>query len=77
MCIATDFALIGLEFINNAARRDEIVERLGESGREVIALSHAQIAHFAGNAIELRGGDTRILALSARAMQSLTPSQVC
>lgn len=75
MCIATDFALIGLDSISNAARRDEIVERLGESGREVIALSHAQIANFAGNAIELQGGDARILALSARAMQSLTASQ--
>ena len=75
MCIATDFALIGLDSIRNAARREEIVERLGESGREVIALSHAQIANFAGNAIELHGRDARILALSARALHSLTASQ--
>ncbi len=57
MCIATDFALIGLDSISSHPPRDEIVQRLGESGREVMALSHEQIANFAGNAIELQGRD--------------------
>ena len=40
MCIATDFALIGLDFITDRARREEIVARLEESGRDVIALTN-------------------------------------
>lgn len=75
MCIATDFALIGLDSISNRTRREDIVQRLGESGRAVIALNQKQIGNFAGNAIELQGRDGRILALSARALRSLTEEQ--
>ncbi|ASJ73075.1 citrulline utilization hydrolase CtlX [Granulosicoccus antarcticus] len=75
MCIATDFALIGLDSISNRARRDEIVDRLSRSGREVMTLTHEQVANFAGNAIELQGADNRILALSSRASASLTDKQ--
>jgi hypothetical protein len=43
---------------------------------EVIALSPAQIAEFAGNAIELTGCDGRLLAMSSRAVASLTAAQI-
>lgn len=76
MCVATAFALVGLDLIPNAARRAEIQARLAESGREVVPLSRAQIAEFAGNAIELTGSDGRVLAMSSRALSSLTPDQV-
>ncbi len=75
MCIGTEFAMIGVDNIVDPARRATVVNRLTESGREVIALSNQQIAEFAGNAIELQGGTSRLLALSARACASLTPSQ--
>ena len=75
MCVATDFALVGLEMIVSATRRADVVERLAESGREVIALSPAQIAAFAGNAIELSARDGRILALSRTAHDALTRDQ--
>jgi hypothetical protein len=75
MCVATEFALIGAGTIADPARRQEIVDRLAELGREVIELSYAQIAEFAGNALELTGREGRVLALSARAVQSLTPGQ--
>ncbi|OBZ94778.1 amidinotransferase [Pararhizobium polonicum] len=76
MCIATDFAMIGLDMISNAARRREIVDRIERSGRDVVALSHAQIASFAGNAIELQGREGRILALSTTAFAALTKDQI-
>jgi hypothetical protein len=76
MCIATDFVMIGLDMITNAARRREIVARFERSGREVIALSPDQIAKFAGNAIELQGGSGRLLALSSTAHSALTPEQI-
>lgn len=76
MCIATDFVLIGLNMIADAARRAEIVRRFEQSGRDVIALSDAQVADFAGNAIELQGRQGRVLALSQRAYAALTPDQI-
>ena len=76
MCIATEFVMIGLDMIEDAARREEIVKRFEQAGRAVIDLSHDQIANFAGNAIELQGRDSRLLALSARAFDALTPEQI-
>lgn len=75
MCIATEFALVGLCMIPDQKRAAEIQRRLEESGRQVIALSHEQIANFAGNAIELAGSAGRLLALSQRAFDSLSQWQ--
>lgn len=75
MCIATDFALVGLEMIPDAERRATVAERLTETGRTVIPLSASQIGDFAGNAIELTGANGRILALSARAAAALDAEQ--
>lgn len=75
MCVATEFAMVGTKTIPDDARRNEILDRLSETGREIIELSNAQIAEFAGNALELTGRDGRILALSARAEKSLTAQQ--
>lgn len=75
MCLGTDFALIGAGMITDSARRDEVLARLQESGREVIALDESQIARFAGNAIELQGQDGRILALSRTAFDALDADQ--
>lgn len=76
MCVATDFALVGLQMISNAMRRDEIIRRLERAGRQVIALTNQQIRCFAGNALELQGRQERILALSTTALSSLDTRQI-
>ncbi|WP_420547966.1 citrulline utilization hydrolase CtlX [Curvivirga sp.] len=76
MCIGTDYALIGLDMIENQARRDEIATRLENSGKRVIALTNDQIRNFAGNAIELQGQDGRLLALSQTAFEALSKKQI-
>ncbi|QGG78739.1 amidinotransferase [Pseudomonas syringae USA011] len=75
MCVATEFALVGFDTLTSKARAEEVRERLMESGRDVIDLTNQQISQFAGNAIELSGHDSRILALSRRAFDSLLPEQ--
>lgn len=75
MCIATDFALIGLGLIADERRRAEVAQRLGQDGRSVIELDFDQIRSFAGNAIELRSPTGRILAISRRGLDSLTLAQ--
>ncbi|AGT11111.1 citrulline utilization hydrolase CtlX [Paracoccus aminophilus] len=76
MCIGTDFAMIGLDTVKDAARRAEIRDRLAGSGREVIDLSHAQIGEFCGNALEVDGRGGPVVALSSRALAALEPAQV-
>lgn len=75
MCIGTDFAMIGLECLHDAPRRREVAERLRRGERDIIELTHDQIADFAGNAIELQGRDGLVLALSSRALNSLDAGQ--
>lgn len=75
MCIATEFAMVGLDMIADSERRRQVIERLTSPGRSVIGLTHAQIRDFAGNAIELQGRAGRVLALSTRAYDSLTVEQ--
>ncbi len=75
MCVATEFALVGLDLISDPQRRRAVRERLEETGREVIPLDRDQIENFAGNALELCGDQGRVLALSVRAAASLRPAQ--
>ncbi len=75
MTIATEYALVCLTAISNAARRAEVAERLTESGRTVLDLTFEQVADFAGNAMELTGRDGHLLALSTRAAAALTNGQ--
>lgn len=75
MCIATEFAMIGMGMITDEARRKEIANRLQRSGRSIVDLSYEQITQFAGNAIELQGRDGRILALSQTAFDALDARQ--
>lgn len=75
MGIGTEYALICLSMIADPDRRRTLARRLAETGREVIDLTPGQIADFAGNAIELTG-TSRVLALSARALDALRPDQL-
>lgn len=76
MCIATEFAMIGLDMLTDAGRRADVVARLERSGRQVIDLGTDQIHRFAGNALELQGREGRILALSTTALAALRPDQI-
>lgn len=75
LCVGTDFALGGFDLITDPARRHAVRARLRETGRELIELSPWQIGEFAGNALELQGTQGRVLAMSARAVASLSPAQ--
>ena len=75
MCVGSDIALICSDMLTCENRKQEILQRLTQSGRTVIELTESQIGHFCGNALELNGGDQRFLAMSETAFQALTPEQ--
>ncbi|NMH65983.1 citrulline utilization hydrolase CtlX [Shewanella salipaludis] len=76
MCIASEFVMIGLELIRDPCQRAAVRRRIEASGRLLIELSATQIANFAANAIELQAREGAVLALSVRALASLTPEQL-
>jgi len=75
MCVATDFALVGLDVIPDRAERDQVRGQLEATEKTVISLDPNQIANFAGNALELDGEQGKLLVLSTRAAASLAKDQ--
>ncbi|MCT1480013.1 citrulline utilization hydrolase CtlX [Microbacterium sp. p3-SID336] len=76
MCVASRFALVGLDRIRDHARRREVAARLADGGRAVIPLSAPQIRDFAANALEVQGRSGPLLAMSQRAHRSLSSAQL-
>jgi hypothetical protein len=75
MALGTRFAVVCLDAVDAAQRRG-IEERLRASGRDLIALTVAQMHAFAGNILELSTRDGGfIVAMSAAAYQALSAGQ--
>jgi len=77
MCLAEDFAVICLDSIDDKKERKQVVDHLRQDGKEIIAITEAQMHRFAGNMLQLLGRDgERLLVMSQAARDSLTPAQV-
>ena len=77
MCLAETFAVICLDSIDDKKERKNVIKHLKEDGKEVIAISEAQMHQFAGNMLQLRGkNDQRYLIMSEAARKSLTQDQI-
>ena len=74
LSIGTRFAVLCTSAVRDAEERRRVVERLA-AHREVIDLTFQQLHSFAGNLLELRAGDSPVIALSAAALSSLDAAQ--
>jgi len=74
MCISAKFVMIGMDMVA-AKDRPALFSLFQQSGLKVIHLSNQQIRSFCGNAIELRGLNENLLALSRTAFDALSASQ--
>jgi hypothetical protein len=73
LTLGSGFALLCADAVA-PAERALLCERLAAGGRRVLTIDQGQMASFAGNVLELRGGDgARVLAASQRALASLSP----
>ncbi len=75
MCVGTRFALIALDLITDPNKRKLVESQLVDSERTIVNLSAKQISSFCGNALELKGKNGNILALSRTAYGALTELQ--
>jgi hypothetical protein len=75
MCLATHFALVGLEMIDDHAQRETVRTRLEATGKTIISLTREQIENFTGNALELHNEQNKLLILSTRAATHLRDEQ--
>lgn len=76
MCLGERLAIVCADSIDDAEKRAAVLERLGETGRDVVEISGQQMEHFAGNMLELGNRDGEaVVALSRTAHDSLTDDQ--
>ncbi len=76
MALGRGYAVICDEAIADPDQRASVLQRLSDSGHEIVSISHEQMGSFAGNMLELRSRKgERLLAMSRRAEACLTPSQ--
>ncbi len=76
LSVGTHFAAVCTAAIVESDRQN-VVRRLRETGHEILDLTMAQMESFAGNLLELGSADaSRVVALSAGALQSLETSQL-
>ncbi len=76
MSLGEELALVCDESIPRAEQRDAVIERLRDTGHDVIRLSYAQLESFAGNMLELKARDgVRVVAMSDQAFRSLDDAQ--
>ncbi|WP_298791388.1 citrulline utilization hydrolase CtlX [uncultured Allomuricauda sp.] len=77
MAMAETFAVICLDTIDDKKERKNVVEHLKKDGKEVIAITEAQMHAFAGNMLQVIGADDeRFMVMSSQAYKSLRPDQM-
>ncbi len=76
MNVGEQLAVICDEAIVRDDQRSAVLQRLRDTGHEIISLTYDQLESFAGNMLELRNKDgERLVAMSRQALDSLTSSQ--
>lgn len=77
MCVTEQLAVICLDAIDDRKERNNVVQQLKQSGKEILNISEEQLHHFAGNMLQLRGkGDSYLMAMSSAAYHSLHTTQI-
>jgi hypothetical protein len=76
LAIGTRCAVVATDMIARH-ERDAVIAMLARGGRTLVSIDASQVAHFAGNVLELRAADgSSVLALSQQARDALRPSDL-
>lgn len=75
MCVADRFVVVCLDSIDNEIEKEDVIDNIVESGKQIIEISEEQKNRFSGNMLQLVG-DNSYLVMSKSAYSSLTESQI-
>ena len=77
MALAENFVVICADSIDDKKERKNVLDHLKKDGKEIIIITEQQMHHFAGNMLQVLGGnDKRYMVMSSAAYHSLTKDQV-
>ncbi|MDE2295514.1 MAG: amidinotransferase [Gammaproteobacteria bacterium] len=75
MAVGSEFAVVCAEAIPDPRQRAGVLSRLAATGHGVVEITHAQMASFAGNCLELSPPQGRLVVMSEAAWTSLRDGQ--
>ncbi len=75
MCVANNFAIVCLESIDNLFERDNLINELLSTKKNIIEITEIQKEKFAGNMLQVIGKEI-YLVMSESAFMSLTKNQI-
>ena len=77
MCVADQFVVICLDCIDDESERNNVIETIKNSGKELIEISEDQMQNFAGNMLQVHNkSGEKFLVMSQSAYKSLNRGQV-
>lgn len=77
MALGSSFAVVCLDAVDDSAERLYLEDTLKSSGKEIIAISEAQVHQFAGNMLALTSNDGNpLMAMSTQAYNALSEHQL-
>jgi hypothetical protein len=77
MCICDKYAIICLNAIDSRTERNNVIQTLVKSGKEIIEISERQMHHFAGNMLQVENKQgARFMIMSQSAFKSLNNYQI-
>ena len=77
MCVADKFVVICLDCIDDESERNNVIETIKNSGKELIEISEDQMQNFAGNMLQVQNkSGEKFLVMSQSAYKSLNRDQV-
>jgi hypothetical protein len=76
MCVGSSYAVICLDSIKDEAEKQNVINSLQLTQKQIVAISFAQMNHFAGNMLEVQNkfGES-LLVMSKNAWESLSYEQ--
>lgn len=75
MCVGSKFVVVCLETIVDEAEREQIVETIQNTGKEVVEISIEQMHRFAGNMLQVKNEREELLVMSEQAYLALSAEQ--
>lgn len=77
MSVADRYVVICLDSIADAGQRQQVSDSITQSGKAIIPISLDQMAHFAGNMLQVQNAaGERLLIMSSQAFESLKETQL-
>lgn len=77
MALGEKIAVLCLDTIDNKSEKKMLLQNLKQDGKEIVKITEAQMQQFAGNMLQVKGGNQQnYMVMSTAAYNSLLPEQI-